>query len=98
MMHPSAALRTARLIPLPVLRASVSSTRISSGWSAGIQRNASRKTTWPTASRLQLARLKNRWNTEMWQRSTPPDTTATAVIVRRPTQWIHPATTRPNVR
>jgi hypothetical protein len=28
--------------------------------------------------------VKNRWKTEMWQRSTPPDATATAVIVRRP--------------
>ena len=56
----------ARLIPLPVLRASVSSIRMNSGWSAGIQRSASRKTTWPSASRLHCARLKNRWNTEMW--------------------------------
>jgi hypothetical protein len=83
---------------LPVFRANVSSTRIISGWSAGIQRSASRNTTWPTASKLQRARVQNRWNTEMWQRSTPPDATATAVIVRRPRQWIHPATTRPNVR
>jgi hypothetical protein len=86
MMHPSAALRTAKLIPLPVLRASVSSTRMISGWSAGIQCSASRKTTWPTASKLQVARVKNRWNTEMGQLSTPPEATATAVIVRRPAQ------------
>ena len=39
-----------------------------------------------TTSRLHVARLKNRWNTEMWQPSTPPDATAIAVIVRRPTQ------------
>jgi hypothetical protein len=88
----------ASAIPFPVLRASVSSTRMNSGWPAGIQRSASRNTTRPIASRLQVARVKNRWNTEMWQRSTPPEATATAVIVRRPWQWIHPAISRPNVR
>ena len=88
----------ARLIPLPVLRASVSSIRTNSGWSAGIQASASRNTTCPTASRLHVARVKNRWNTEMWRRPTPPDASATAVIVRRPRQWIHPATTSRNVR
>ncbi|HEX6675985.1 MAG TPA: hypothetical protein VF486_13260 [Actinomycetes bacterium] len=80
------------------MRASVSSTSTTSGWSAGIQRSASRYTTRPTASRLHVARLKNRWNTAMGDRSTPPDATATAAIVRRPRQWIHPATGRPNVR
>ncbi len=88
----------ARLIPLPVLRASVSSIRRKSGWSAGIQTSANRNTTWPTASRLQVVRVKNRWNTEMWREPSPPDASATPVIVRRPRQWIHPATSKPNVR
>jgi hypothetical protein len=76
----------ARAIPLPVFRASVSSISTNSGCSGGIQASARRNTTWPSASRLQVARLKNRWKTEMWQCSTPPDATATAVIVRRPRQ------------
>jgi len=59
------AVRTARLTPWPVLRASVSSIRTSRGPSAGIQVDAGRKTACPSASRLQVARLKNRWNAEM---------------------------------
>src|SRR5215210_7744683 len=88
----------ARLIPLPVLRASVSSIRTYSGCAAGIQASASRNTTRPTASRLQVARVKNRWNTEMWRCPTPPDASATAVIVRRPRQWIQPASTNRKTR
>jgi hypothetical protein len=50
----------ASAIPLPVLRASVSSITTSSGCLAGIQASANQMTTCPTASRLHLARVKNR--------------------------------------
>jgi hypothetical protein len=69
---------------LPPLRASVSSPSTTSGWSAGIQASASVNTTRPRASRLQDARLRNRWKTEMCRRPRAPQASATVVMVRRP--------------
>jgi hypothetical protein len=88
----------ARLIPLPPLRASVSSTSTSSGCSPGTQASARVNTTRPIASMLHRARAKKRWNTEICRAPTAPDATATAVIVRRPWQRSQPATTSPNSR